>query len=223
MNEHEVTGRARGHIVELETRCALHRDAVGPFLEMQEAAEREGMRLQVRSGFRDFATQLLIWNQKWRGERPLWSRQGVLLERARIDDCDMIDTILAWSAIPGGSRHHWGSDLDVVDAAAIPTGYEVQLVPTEYSTNGIFARLSAWLEGNLPHFGFFRPYRSDRGGYCPEPWHISYAPVAAAALEQLTPAVLQQALADSDLDGKSFVLDRLPEIYRRYLLNVDPP
>ena len=30
-------------------------------------------------------------------------------------------------------------------------------------------------------FGFFRPYTTDRGGVAPEPWHLSYAPVAARA------------------------------------------
>jgi LAS superfamily LD-carboxypeptidase LdcB len=135
----------------------------------------------------------------------------------------MVDTILAWSSIPGGSRHHWGSDLDVVDAGSIPAGYDVQLVPGEYAANGIFARLSKWLDANLGRFGFFRPYRNDRGGYCPEPWHLSYWPVALPALESLSLAVLRQALIDSNMEGKQFVLDRLPEIYTRYLLNVDAP
>ena len=189
---------------------------------MRDAAAGAGIVLEARSSFRDFATQLMIWNRKWRGERPLWSRNGTLLDRAQIKDSDMVDTILAWSSIPGGSRHHWGSDLDVVDAAAIPAGYEVQLIASEYAPNGIFARLNDWLNENLARFGFFCPYRTDRGGYCPEPWHISYAPVALPALEQLSLASLRQALAESAMDGKQFVLDRLPEIYTRYLLNVDP-
>ncbi len=222
MNDLEITGRARAHIVELETpRCALHYEAIASFLAMRDAAARDGITLEARSSFRDFATQMLIWNRKWRGERPLLSRKGVPLERTQVKDSDMIDTILAWSSIPGGSRHHWGSDLDVVDTSAIPAGYEVQLIPAEYASDGIFARLSSWLEANLRHFGFFRPYRNDRGGYCPEPWHISYAPVALPALERLSLTVLRQALAESDLEGKPFVLDRLPEIYTRYLLNVD--
>jgi len=224
MNDLEITGRAHGHIVELDApRCALHYEAIASFLAMRDAAARDGITLEARSSFRDFATQVIIWNRKWRGERPLWSRTGVLLDRTQIKDSDMIDTILAWSSIPGGSRHHWGSDLDVVDAASIPAGYDVQLVTAEYAPDGIFARLTNWLDQNLPRFGFFRPYRSDRGGYCPEPWHISYAPVAMPVLEQLSLTVLRQALVESDLAGKQFVLDRLPEIYTRYLLNIDAP
>jgi LAS superfamily LD-carboxypeptidase LdcB len=224
MNDLEITGRSRGHIVELEApRCALHYEAIASFLAMRDAAAQDGITLDARSSFRDFGTQVVIWNKKWRGERPLYSRMGQLLERSRIMDSDMVDTILAWSSIPGGSRHHWGSDLDVVDSAAIPQGYEVQLITSEYASGGIFARLTQWLDANLGRFGFFRPYRSERGGYCPEPWHISYAPVANPALESLSLAVLRQALADSQMDGKQFVLDRLPEIYTRYLLNIDAP
>jgi LAS superfamily LD-carboxypeptidase LdcB len=40
--------------------------------------------------------------------------------------------------------------------------------------------------------GFFKPYDQDRGGIAPEPWHISYRPVAAqyatrVSLESLMP------------------------------------
>jgi LAS superfamily LD-carboxypeptidase LdcB len=224
MNDLEITGRSRGHIVALDApRCALHYETIASFLAMRDAAAYDGIVLDARSGFRDFTTQVSIWNAKWRGDRPLRDRRGQPLDRARINDADMVDVILSWSSIPGGSRHHWGTDLDVVDANAIPPKYDVQLISEEYAANGIFARLSKWLDENLVRFGFFRPYRHDRGGYCPEPWHISYAPVALPALESLSLAVLRQALSESDMQGKQFVLDRLPEIYTRYLLNIDPP
>ena len=104
---------------------------------------------------------------------------------------ELVDAILCWSAIPGGSRHHWGSDLDVIDAAAMPQGYQVQLVPEEYAADGVFARLTSWLDANMHRYGYFRPYASDRGGAAVEPWHLSYAPVAALALEELSLPVLR--------------------------------
>ncbi|MBC7983468.1 MAG: M15 family metallopeptidase [Candidatus Obscuribacterales bacterium] len=224
MNEFEITGRARSHIVEIEAAsCKLHYETVASYLAMRDAAEKVGIQLAVRSSFRDFDTQALIWNRKWRGERPLISRDGRQLERARLADCDMLDVILAWSAIPGGSRHHWGSDMDVIDAAAVPAGYNVQLITEEYAEAGIFAGLSRWLDDNMARFGFFRPYRTDRSGVCPEPWHLSYAPVALPALEALSLAVLRRALVDAELEGKAHILARLPEIYTRYLLAVDSP
>jgi LAS superfamily LD-carboxypeptidase LdcB len=224
MNELELTGRARSHIVELsEPQCALHYEAATSFLAMREAASSAGIDLRPRSSFRDFDTQLTIWNRKWTGERPLYDRQGTLLAREQIPDTQLVDAILCWSAVPGGSRHHWGSDLDVIDAASIPVGYSVELLPSEYAPNGIFGRLSAWLDANMHRFGFFRPYRTDRGGVSPEPWHLSYAPVSLPALESLSLSTLRRVLDASSIAGKTHVLARLPEIYTRFLLAVDGP
>lgn len=224
MNELELTGRARTHIIELaQPRCSVHYEAVAALLAMRDAAAMEGIDLAPCSGFRDFEAQLLIWNRKWKGEKPLYDRQGRLLDRERLSESHTIDAILAWSALPGGSRHHWGSDLDLIDAAAVPEGHKVELLPAEYAPGGIFAKLSRWLEEHMQEFGFFRPYRTNRGGVSPEPWHVSYAPVSLPALESLSLSLLRQVLQASEIAGKPQVLARLPEIYTRYLLSVDAP
>jgi LAS superfamily LD-carboxypeptidase LdcB len=224
MDEFELTGRARTHIVEMQQpACLLHYEVVASFLAMRDAAASAGIDLIARSSFRDFDTQLSIWNRKWQGERPILDRQGRTLDRAALADADVVDAILHWSAVPGGSRHHWGSDIDVVDVAAIPLGYGVQLIPQEYAADGIFNRLSAWLDANMKSFGFFRPYRTDRGGVSPEPWHLSYASVALPALEALSLSMLRQVLEASTIAGKPYVLARLPEIYTRFLLAIDSP
>jgi LAS superfamily LD-carboxypeptidase LdcB len=224
MNELELTGQVRTHIVELEQpRCGLHYETVASFLAMRDAAALAGIDLVPRSSFRDFQMQLGIWNRKWGGERPLYDRNGAQLERQQLSDAQAVDAILCWSAIPGGSRHHWGSDVDVIDAAAVPAGYTVELVPSEYAPTGIFARLNQWLDENMRRFGFFRPYHTDRGGVSPEPWHLSYAPVSQPALESLSLSTLRRVLEASSIAGKPHVLTRLPEIYTRFLLAVDAP
>lgn len=224
MNELELTGRARTHVIELQQpACILHYEVVAAFLAMRDEAASAGIDLRAISSFRDFDTQLSIWNRKWRGERPIFDRQGRPLDRSRIADADCVEAILCWSAIPGGSRHHWGSDIDVIDAAAVPAGYDVQLVPSEYAPDGMFNRLVVWLQTNMHRFGFFRPYRTDRGGVSPEPWHLSYAPVALPALEALSLSMLRQVLEASAIEGKPYVLARLPEIYTRFLLSIDAP
>lgn len=224
MNPLELTGQARTHIIELQApTCTLHYEAIASLLAMHDAARADGVDLSIASSFRDFDTQLSIWNRKWSGERPLYDRTGQLLERARMADSDVVDAILTWSAVPGGSRHHWGSDIDVFDAAALTDGYKLQLIPSEYASDGIFSRLSAWLDRNMQRFGFFRPYRTDRGGVTPEPWHLSYAPVSVPALESLSLSMLRQVLEGSRVAGKPQVLARLPEIYTRFLLAIDGP
>jgi LAS superfamily LD-carboxypeptidase LdcB len=224
MNELELTGRARTHVVELsEPRCVLHYEAAASFLAMKDAARADGIELVPRSSFRDFDTQLRIWNEKWEGRRPLYDRQGTALVRTQLTDAEMVDVILCWSAVPGGSRHHWGSDVDVIDGACMAPGQQVELKPEHYRPDGIFARLAAWLDDHMHRFGFFRPYRVDRGNVSSEPWHLSYAPVSLPALESLSLSMLRQVLDASGISGKPLVMARLPEIYTRFLLNIDGP
>ncbi len=79
MNALELTGRARTHVIELDApRCTLHYEAVAAFLGMRDAARAEGIDLQAVSSFRDFDRQLVLWNRKWRGDRPLYDRSGAL-------------------------------------------------------------------------------------------------------------------------------------------------
>jgi LAS superfamily LD-carboxypeptidase LdcB len=220
----ELTGRTRTHVADTpELGCALHPLTAAALIELKRAALAERIELDVVSGHRSLARQAAIWNAKFRGERRLLGRDGTELDRARLSSRELIDSILIWSALPGASRHHWGTDADVIDRAAVPPGYEPRLVREEFAADGIFARLSAWLGENAGRFGFFRPYSTDRGGVMPEPWHLSFAPVAAPALEALTPEVLAEAVGSSSVDGRELVVARLPELYERYVLRIDPP
>lgn len=224
LNDLELTGRARTHVVQLdELRCALHRDVVEPFLALRAAAAREGMDLRVFSAFRDFTAQLSIWNRKFSGQRPLFTRDGGVLEHAALDVDELLEAILSWSALPGASRHHWGSDIDVFDAAAVPPDYRVQLLPEEFAEGGPFAQLNRWLADHAAKFGFFRPYDRDRGGVHPEAWHISHAATSLPALDRLTPELITEALQHDEVLGREAVLDHLEGIFRRYVVNVTRP
>jgi LAS superfamily LD-carboxypeptidase LdcB len=218
----QLTGRGRDHLSELtDPACALHNEVVAPFLAMRAAASAEGIDLVAFSSFRDFDRQLAIWNGKFRGERPMQDRAGNPLDAVTLTPAARVAAILWWSALPGASRHHWGTDFDVLDARAMPVGYKVQVVPAEYLAGGPFHRLTAWLDANMHAFGFFRPYATDRGGFSPEPWHLSYAPVARRAQEALSVDSLRAVLAASAIEGKSEVLAALEPNYRQYVVNVD--
>jgi LAS superfamily LD-carboxypeptidase LdcB len=219
-----LTGRAADHVVAVpELRLTLHRAVVRPFLALRAAAAREGLDLVAASSFRDFAAQLRIWNEKWLGARVLLDRAGRPLNAAVLAPKRRVDAILIWSAAPGTSRHHWGTDLDVWDRAAVPADYRLQLVPEEYAAGGPFGRLSAWLDRHMGRHGFYRPYVRDRGGVQPEPWHLSHAPTAAEASRRLRLATLYRALEPAEVEGKSALLARLPVVYRRYVRNVERP
>jgi LAS superfamily LD-carboxypeptidase LdcB len=190
---------------------------------MREEARRAGIDLYIASAYRDFNRQLAIWSGKFNGQRPLLDASGTPLDHTKLHESALIDAILVWSALPGASRHHWGSDFDVMDAAALGPGERAQMVVQEYAPGGRFERLSSWLDSNMGRFGFFRPYATWQGGVRPEPWHLSYAPVAVPALQVLSLEVLREAIEESDMPGRQTVLARLPELYERYVLAVDVP
>ena len=224
MNEKELTGRTRTHIHQYDQpRFAAHKEAAAAFLEMRSAASVDGIDLHPFSAFRDFQAQLKIWNMKFAGKRPLYSVDGQKLDFDSLDETAIVRNILNWSALPGGSRHHWGSDIDVVDAAAIPEGYQVQLLPEETEPGGIFYDLHCWLDANMKQFGFFRPYDPFRNGVFPEKWHISYAPISVTALENLTIELLHQTVAENPIAGKEIIQSLLPEIFTTYILNISSP
>lgn len=219
----QLTGRSRSHLAELDgPPCTLHREVVSPFLTLRAAAAAEGIDLVAFSSFRDFDRQLAIWNAKYRGERPMQDRGGGPVEARALGAAERVEAILWWSALPGASRHHWGTDFDVVDAAAMPPGYRLRVVPEEYLPGGPFERLTRWLDRHMHAFGFFRPYTRDRGGVLPEPWHLSYAPAAEAAQAQFSQSDLRDVIAGADIEGREEVLAGLDRTWRNYVLNVEP-
>ena len=224
MNGLQLTGRDCGHIVTLtEPRCLLHAAAVRPFLAMRDAAMRAGFDLAPLSSFRDFERQRLIWNAKYRGERPARDRRGRPVRMSALDPGARVETILLWSALPGASRHHWGSDIDVADGGVIDAGYAPRLEVEEYRRGGPFAALSAWLSANMKRFGFYRPYTRRGSGVQPEPWHLSYAPVSRPALRSMTVRLLAEAITGNGVAGEAEILARLAAIRERYVLGVDAP
>jgi LAS superfamily LD-carboxypeptidase LdcB len=220
----ELTGRVRTHIVDLtDPVCALHVDVAGPFLSMRRAAASAGFDLRAVSGFRDFERQVAIWNAKFSGVRPVLDAQGRSLDALALAPGERIAAILQWSALPGASRHHWGTDVDLIDARAVPAGYRVELSADEYAVGGPFAALSAWLEAHAARFGFFRPFRGVLSGVQPEPWHFSFAPVAENARRALNVDVLRSAVERAPLLGRDDVLARIAELHARYVAAVDWP
>ena len=181
---------------------------------MRAAAAADGIELVAFSSFRDFDRQLGIWNGKFRGERPMQDRSGKPLDALALSPAERVEAILWWSALPGASRHHWGTDFDVLDARAMPPGYKLRVVPEEYLAGGIFHRLTTWLDAHMHAYGFFRPYTTDRGGVAPEPWHLSHATVAEHAQAAFTVGNLRAVLAESAIEGKEEVLAALERTTR---------
>lgn len=202
-----------------ELHCRLHPETLAAVLDLAARAANFGFILRIASSFRSFERQLLIWNDKAKGKRAVLDSAGVPLDVAKLTDREKVFAILRWSALPGASRHHWGTDLDVYDASRIADNYQLQLTVAETETGGPFADFHRWLDKELtnPACQFYRPYSEDKGGVAPEPWHLSYAPLAKNYAQLFTADVLREHIEQSPLELKDAVLENFDEIFQRYV------
>jgi LAS superfamily LD-carboxypeptidase LdcB len=217
----ELTGQTDGHLVPVPSQLGLmHAQALPAYCELRLRAQQAGFQLSVVSGFRSFQQQLQIWNNKFTGLRPILDHASRPIDPAILSEEEKVFAILHWSMLPGASRHHWGTELDVCDYSALPQDYQLQLIPEEYDSGGYLADFSSWLDEALGGSGFYRPYRQDQGGVAREPWHLSYKPVADINQSSYDLALLEKTIGAADIQGKAAILDNIEQIYKQYIINI---
>ena len=190
----QLTGQVTSHLCEISNNIFMHLKVVGEFSALQKAAKNAGFNLQIASAFRSFERQRSIWNNKYSGKSAVLDNHEQCLNLLQLTELEKLFAILRWSALPGASRHHWGTDFDIFDPDLLPAGQKLQLTASEYAPGGYFHPLNQWLTEHMGEFGFYRPYQTFLGGVAVEPWHISYAPIAQAALQQLTLPLISDCL-----------------------------
>ncbi|MFU2089945.1 M15 family metallopeptidase [Avibacterium avium] len=223
-NAATLTGKSREHLVALpcpfSNQHFLEANALKAFQGLQQSAVKNGFNLQPVSSFRDFQRQQMIWNDKFAGKRKVHNDEGQALDLSCCSDWEKCQAILRWSALPGGSRHHWGTEVDIFDPDLLPADQKLQLEPWEYTQGGYFAELSEWLQENVAKFDFAFPFSQMPArveiGY--EPWHISYLPMAELARTHFNPEILVQSWQDQEVAGKATLIKQLPEIFERFFI-----
>jgi len=170
----------------------LRKLAFEAFSEMRKEARRDQIEIDAVSSYRDFAHQRRIWNRKFEAHIA----EGLSSEEA-------IARIVKYSAIPGTSRHHWGTEADVIDAAARPQPKDDPLQRKYYEKGGPFEGLARWLRENASRYGFFQVYTDDpaRNGFAYEPWHISLAELSIPLLKQFLEASIERYVVDKTVKG----------------------
>jgi LAS superfamily LD-carboxypeptidase LdcB len=226
MNIDILFGKTTEHLVPLEgTKFLLHQQMLHDFLKLQKAAKAAGFSLAIASAFRDYERQLMIWNNKACGIRPIYNDHEEVMDITQLTPKEIVYSILRFSALPGCSRHHWGTDIDVFDELT-QKPEEVKLVSSECVGTGPAAGLHLWLDERIKHeeaFGFFRPYASDRGAIAEERWHLSYYPISRRLLDIFTFSVFRRMLEESQMQLKETVLEYADDIYHRYIMEIDLP
>jgi len=220
---HQITGQITSHLEPLSGSVWLHKETVSDWQALRVAAANAGFELSIASGFRSFERQLLIWNEKASGKRVLLDakEQPVSSEEvADMSDKELLFTILRWSAIPGCSRHHWGTDVDVYDKKCVSSNESFELLAEDCSKGGRFAALHQWLDEQIANNaakGFFRPYEGRRG-FLHEPWHLSHRPVSERFEAELSQQLLLNFYQQNNSVALSGVIvDNFELIYEQYI------
>ncbi|MBK6544547.1 MAG: M15 family metallopeptidase [Saprospiraceae bacterium] len=137
------------------------------FLKMAKAALKDSITLGIVSATRSFDYQKELWENKWTGKTPV---DGKKLHLQVKDPVLRAKKILEYSAPPGFSRHHWGTDIDL-------NSTEPEYFETEEGK-----KVFEWLQKNAKQFGFCQTYtplgQSRPTGFNEEKWHWSYISVA---------------------------------------------
>ena len=135
----------------------MRKEAFEAFKKMSESARSAGISLKIISSTRNFEQQKSIWEGKW-------SRFAKEAPAPK----DRALKILEYSSMPGSSRHHWGTDIDLND-----------LNNPSFERGGKYEKVYEWLAAHAHEFGFCQPYTPGRPhGYHEEKWHWSYTPLS---------------------------------------------
>lgn len=164
----------------------LRKEALDAFIRMRAAARKEGVYLKIRSATRNFSHQKGIWEKKWLGKRKLSDGTNVAKDIANPKQKAL--KILEYSSMPGTSRHHWGTDIDL------------NSFNNAWFEQGKGLILFQWMTANAAKYGFHRPYTAKDAnrphGYNEEKWHWSYTPLSVP----MTRAA-QSSLQDRHIKG----------------------
>lgn len=186
----------------------LHKDTYEAFLKMYTAAKKDSVELKILSATRNFYAQKSIWESKWTGQQKL--SDGTNAATAIKEDNTRALRILEYSSMPGTSRHHWGTDMDL------------NALNNAYFDKDKGLKTYEWLSQHAAAFGFCQPY-SEKGpnrpdGYNEEKWHWSYLPLANKYMQ-----TAKDSLLDTSIRGfmGAEVAPQL-KVVEKYVFGINP-
>lgn len=191
----------------------LRKEAHDAFIDMKKAAYQAGFDVKMVSSYRNYERQKTIWERKY----------IKFTEVNGMEPMAAMEKIIEYSTIPGTSRHHWGTDIDIIDGYPMVEG-DV-LVPEKFEEGGPFEAFKKWLDDNSEKFGFHLVYTDSyfRKGFKYEPWHYSYAPISKPMLEQFRKINISKKLSEEGFEGSEhFTRTFLRNYIHNNILDINP-
>lgn len=208
----QLIGKGNPDLVGNSYLSTMHRDTKKALEAMTQAAAKEGIKIEVVSAYRSFQRQKEIFENKYRN----YTAQGMA-------PLDAIKKIIEYSTIPGTSRHHWGTDLDLIDGNAKRP--KSVLVAQHFHGTGPFCKMKEWMNQHAESFGFYEVYTDtpDRKGFKYEPWHFSYAEVSIPMLKAYQSLNLADILKEENILGNEhFTAAFLGQYWNENIMDVNP-
>ena len=131
-----------------------------------------------------------------------------------------ISEIIRFSTIPGTSRHHWGTEIDIIDGKYELDEDEDVLIAEKFKKNGVFYEMKKWLDSNSEDYGFYIVYTDDqkRKGFEHEPWHFSYKPVS---MEFNLFRVNLKNIKNGEIKGSEYFTNEFIKYFKEYILDIN--
>lgn len=209
--EEELLGKGNPTLTKTDL-YRLRPEAATAFEQMKTAALKDGIDFKVVSSYRDYDHQNRIWERKYKR-----FRESGLAPTATIDK------IIEYSTVPGTSRHHWGTDIDIVDATPKVSGD--LLVPSKFHGTGPFCKFKEWMDKNANDYGFYLVYTdaSGREGFKYEPWHYSYKALSQGYLQDYQQLDIKTRLQTEKLMGSEyFSTDFIDTYLSKNVMDINP-
>lgn len=171
-------------------------------------AKKSGFDPYVVSSYRNYAHQKRIWDNKY----------VKFTKEEKLTPQKAIEKIIAYSTIPGTSRHHWGTDFDIIDGAK---GIQDNpLHEKHFNPGGAYHEFKLWLNKYASNYDFYEVYTNEKGrkGFKYEPWHFSYLPTACEMMSEYINKKVINDLYSSDIKGSEHFTEAF--VSRYYLENV---
>ncbi|MBD44377.1 MAG: D-alanyl-D-alanine carboxypeptidase [Flavobacteriaceae bacterium] len=190
----------------------MNKEAKVAFEKMKTAALKDGINIEVVSAYRSFQKQKNIFENKYKK----FTNEGLAPVQS-------VEKIIEYSTIPGTSRHHWGTDIDIIDAN-YPKPISV-LEEENFYGNGPYCQLKNWMDRYSESYGFFEVYTKNpnRKGVKYEPWHFSYAPVSKPMLKEYQKLDIKSILQEEKILGHECFTEEFIFKYKtENILDINP-
>lgn len=202
----------KGNPILLGEGFKLQKQAYDAFIDMKNEALKSDIYIKIVSSYRDFNSQNYIWERKYKN----YTSQGMSQQ-------DTIKKIIEYSTIPGTSRHHWGTDIDIVDASQKEP--KNLLNPLNFENDACFGTLKTWMDENASNFGFYLVYTNEtnRKGFKYEPWHYSYKPLSKLYLSAYKQLNIYDILQKEKVIGKDYFTEEfVTNYFNENILDINP-